>query len=299
MSVRTLFVLLCSAVWCVAFAPGADAIADRHEATRATPGGGCSSAKRTLAVHNGAKSIRTFDDFIEDTSGPDICGQNTVTNDNEGTITFGLHIHNRTGFAPNEAYGVFLDSDLNPATGGLGADYRVRLSSEGTVLGKWDGTKFAPLSTLEPATWVPGYGPVFRLNANDLGGVQSFGFSFFSTDGVNVDVAANRGAWSYQLAPLELGITGMTVDRAKAGRSFTARMAVVRSDLDAPLDQGAIVCSAKVGAKNLVGTGRFAGGRVACTWRLAKSTRSKRLLGTVAVTFQGVEAKRSFSTTIR
>ncbi len=299
MSVRTLFVFLCSAVCCVAFAPGAAAIADRHEGTRAASGGSCLSAKRTLATHTGAKSLRTFDDFIEDTSGPDICGQNTVTNDNEGTITFGLHIHNRTGFAPNEAYGVFLDSDLNPATGGLGAGYRVRLSNEGTAFGKWDGTKFSPLSTLDPAIWVPGYGPVFRLNANDLGGVQSFGFSFFATDGVNADLAPNRGTWSYQLAPLELGIRGMTVDRARAGRSFSARMAVVRSDLDAPLDQGAIVCSAKLGAKTLVGTGRFAGGRVACTWRLAKSTRGKRLLGTVAVTFQDVEAKRSFSTTIR
>src|SRR6266508_5453540 len=68
------------------------------------------------------------------------------------------------------------------------------------------GTKFAPLSTLEPATWVPTYGPVFQLNANDLGGVKGFGFSFFSTDGVNVDLAPNRGSWSYQLAPLEPGI---------------------------------------------------------------------------------------------
>jgi hypothetical protein len=290
MSIRTLFVLALSAVFCIAFGQGAAAKA---------VGGSCTSATRTLAAHSGMKSLRTFHDYIEDTAGPDICGDNMVTNDNEGTITFGLHIHNRSGFASNEAYGVFLDTDLNPATGGAGADYRVRLTSEATVLGKWDGTRFPAQATLDPATWKPGYGPVFRVKATDLGGVQSFNFSFFTTDGVTGDLAPNRGAWPYQVAPLELMIRGMALDRARAGRFFSARMGVVRRDLDEPLAEGTIACSAKVGAKTLAGTGRFAGGRTVCTWRLPKSARHKRISGTVGVTFQGVEAKRSFATTVR
>jgi hypothetical protein len=299
MSVRTLFVVCCSAVLCVAFAPGAAAIADRTEGSRLALGGSCTSAKRTLAVLNRAASPRTFDDYIEDTTGPDICAQNLVANDNEGTITFGLHIHNRAGFAPNEAYGVLLDTDLDPATGGGGADFRVRFTGESTVLGKWDGTRFAPQSTLEPAVWTPGYGPTFRVSATDLGGIKGFSFSFFSTDGVTADWAPNRGTWSYQLVPLELAIRAFAVDRARAGRSFSARMAVVRSDLNAALDQGEITCSAKLGAKTLVGTGSFARGSVACTWRLPRSARGKRLVGRVAVAFQGVEAKRSFATKVR
>jgi hypothetical protein len=292
MSVRTMFAVSCSIVVCVLFAPSGAAKVDRA-------GGNCAAAQRTLAAHSRATALRTFDDFIEDTNGPDICGQNAITNDNEGTVTAGMHIHNRSGFAANEAYGIFLDTDLNPATGGAGAEYRVRLTSEATILGKWDGTRFAPQATLEPATWASGYGPVFTFKIADVGDVKGFNFIFFTTDGVIGDLAPNRGSWSYQLTPLELTVRAMALDRARAGRSFSARMAVVRSDFDLPLGEGAIACSAKIGAKAMAGSGRFAGGRVVCTWRLPRSARGKRLSGTVAVTFQGVEAKRSFATRVR
>jgi hypothetical protein len=240
-----------------------------------------------------------FHDSIEDTRGPDICGDNMVTNDNENTVTFGLHIHNRGDFAPSEAYGVFLDTDLNQSTGGAGAEYRVRLTREATILGKWDGTRFAELATLEPATWKRGFGPVFRLNTKDVDGVRTFNFVFFSTDGFNGDLAPNRGAWSYQLAPLELGVRGLTAGRARAGRLFNAQMTVVRSDLGELLADGTIACGASLGSKSLTGAGRFAAGRIVCTWRLPKSARGKRFSGSIAVTYQGVEAKRSFATKVR
>src|SRR5919108_2724387 len=280
--IRNVLVLSCSAVLFSALAAGAGA---KTALDHAVQSGNCAPASRSLASHTRAQSPQTFDDYIEDTSGPDICGQNVITNDNEGLLTIGLHIHNRDGFAANEAYGVFFDTDLNPATGGLGAEYRVRLSAEGTVLGKWDGTKFPPVATLEPAAWQPGYGPVFRVRTADLGGAQSFRFAFFSTDGTNVDLAPNAGSWSYQLQPLALAIRGLALDRARAGRSFTARMSVLRSDLNAPLTEGTVACSAKVGTRVLAGTGSFAADRVVCAWRLPRNARHKRLSGSVAVTF--------------
>lgn len=293
MPLRSLFVVSSIAVATV-LAPGAPAKVDAAAAPS------CTSSLRTLASAGATSGIKVFHDFIEDTPGPDICGDNAVTNDNEGTITFGLHIHNRTSFSPTDRYGVFLDTDNNPATGPGGGDYRVRVTVDSVELGKWDGTgAFVVQSTLPPARWERGYGPVWQIKAADLGITQSFGFVFYASDGTNSDLAPNRGAWSYQLAPLELQIRSLTLDRAKAGRSFSARMAVLRSDLDAPLTEGAIACSARLGAKQLTGTGRFAGVRAVCTWRLAKSARRKRLSGTVAVTFQNVEAKRSFATVVR
>jgi hypothetical protein len=293
MSFRTLFAVWCTAAVYAAFAPPAGAKTDLSAA------GSCTRAERTLASAGGTASLKTFDDYIEDTRGPDICGENAVTNDNEGTITFGLHIHNRNAFAATERYGVFLDSDANPATGQAGADHRIRVTSDAVELAKWDGTTYVAQTALEPAEWLSGYGPVFQLKAADLGDVQAFSFVFYSTDGVNSDFAPDRGMWSYQLAPLELGVRTLTVDRARAGKSFSARMAVLRSDFDSPLDEGEIACSAKLGAKALRGTGSFAGGRVVCTWRLPKNARRKRVSGTVAVTFQGVEAKRSFAKIVR
>ena len=299
MSVRKLLVLSGCAVFFSAIAAAAPAKVHLASAGQGSGGKNCAVAQRSLASSARAEAARIFDDYILDTRGPDICGQNTVSNDNEGMLTIGLHIHNRTAFVGSEAYGVFFDTDLNPATGGAGAEYRVRLTSEGTVLGKWDGSKFPPLATLEPAVWKPGYGPVFRVKTGDLGGVQSFGFIFFATDGVNGDLAPNSGSWSYQLAPLELTIQGLAVDRPRAGRLFNARMAVVRGDLNAPLTEGTITCSARLGAKDFAGTASFAGGRTVCSWRLPKSARGKRFAGTVAVSFQGIEAKRSFSLRVR
>lgn len=297
MSFRTLFAVSCTATVYAALAPAAGAKTDLSDGFAAA--GSCTRAERTLASADGTTSLKTFDDYIEDTRGPDICGENAVTNDNEGTITFGLHIHNRTAFAATERYGVFLDSDANPATGQAGADHRIRVTSDAVELAKWDGTTYVAQAALEPAEWLSGYGPVFQLKAADLGGLQAFSFVFYSTDGVNSDFAPDRGMWSYQLAPLELGVRALTVDRARPGRAFSARLAVVRSDFDAPLVEGEIACSAKLGAKTLRGNGSFAGGRVVCTWRLPKNSRRKRVSGTVAVTFQGVEAKRSFAKIVR
>jgi hypothetical protein len=298
MPLRNVLALCCVSIVFATAAAGAAATTSGSTSS-ATAKTQCVAAQRSLAASSRANAPRVFDDYILDTRGPAICGQNTVTNDNEGTITIGLHIHNRSGFATNEAYGAFFDTDLNATTGGGGADYRVRLTGDSTVFGKWDGARFAPISTLEPAQWKPGYGPVFQVKASDLGSPQTFGISFFATDGTNADVAPNSGNWSYQMAPLELTIRAFRSDRAKAGRPFGASMLVVRSDLNTALVEGTIACIARIGSKTLAGTGTFASGGTNCSWRLPKGTRGKTLSGTIAVTFQDVEAKRSFVQRLR
>ena len=290
MSVRTLIALSSTVLFCATFAPGAGA---RHEASSAT---GCTTAARALA---GASAMSVFHDYIEDTPGPDICAENAVTNDNEGTITFGLHIHNRSTYGANERYGVFLDTDNNVATGPEGAEYIIRVASDSVELAKWDGTAFVSQEALAPSEWVDGYGPIWQVNAAQLGGVQSFGFFFYTTDGVNADFAPDTGEWSYQLTPLQLSARSLSLDRARAGRPFSARLAVVRSDFDAPLVEGVVACTGRLGNRALAGTGRFAGGRAVCTFRLPKTARGKRLSGSVSVTFQGAQARRTFTTVVR
>ena len=296
MSLRSLGLLLGSALVCALFAPVAAA---RPDAGFPVAAGECASALRAPASVQRAGALETYDDFIEDTRGPDICGENVVTNDNEGTITVGLHIHNRRSWAANESYGMFLETDSDPATGPDGADYVVRIAPGAIELAKWDGSAFVAQGALPPAEWAPGYGPVFQLKAADLGDVKSFGFVFYSTDGTNVDYAPNRDAWSYELSPLTLSAGPLKLDRARQGRAFSARMLVVRSDFEIELTEGEIACTAQLGSKALAGTPRFVGPRVACTWRLPRGSQGKRLRGTVAVSFQGVEAKRSFVATVR
>ena len=297
MFVRRLLALSCVTVVCVALAPGALGKTDGNT-SQSTSSSDC-KPERTLASSGRETTAQTFDDYIQDTRGPDICGQNSVGNDNEGWITFGMHIHNRTTFAPNEIYAVLIDTDLNLTTGLDGADYRVRVTAEAVQLGKWDGTSFGVQSTRAPAVWQQGYGPVFQVNARDLGGVQSFGFFLAASDGVNADVAPNRGAWSYRLTPLALTTGQFLHSPARPGASFTALLAVRRSDLNTTLTEGTIACAARIGAKPLRGTGRFVLGGVGCNWKLRRRSRGKRFSGSVAVTFQGAEAKRSFNLKVR
>src|SRR2546429_2624859 len=76
-------------------------------------------------------------------------------------------------------------------------------------------------------------------------------------------------------------------------------MAVEGSDFEIALEEGTIRCAAKVGGRSLVGRGAFVDERVACRWRVPKNASGKRLAGSVAVTFQGVTAKRGFSVRMR
>jgi hypothetical protein len=273
MSIRAALLPLFAAACFFAIAGGAGAKLDAVES-------GCMAAARTLAS---AASPRNFDDYIGDTRGPDICGQNTrrtTTKERSrsactSTIaatsppkrrTASSSTQTRTPRPAASAPSTAFDSPATAPYSGSGTAHGSRRSRRG-----------------RPPSGSPATDRCFQVKTSDIGGAQGFKFSFFSTDGVNVDLAPNAGAWSYQLAPLQLSVRRLVLDRAKAGRPFSAHLAVVRSDLDQPLSEGEISCAAKLGAKALVGAGSFAAGQVVCTWGLPKKTRNKPVTGTVAV----------------
>src|SRR6266516_3725364 len=118
----------------------------RTEATQTS----CHTGQRTLAAWT------SYDDPIEDGgNAPDFCGGEAVTNDNE-TIMIGIHAHNRSGFVSGDSYGIYLDTDMNAATGGgeIGAEYEIALDGSGARLEQWNGTSFQPTSTATlPMLW--------------------------------------------------------------------------------------------------------------------------------------------------
>lgn len=255
----------------------------------------------TRALRAGAAAPRTYDDLIEDSgSAPDFCAANLITNDNE-TITIGIHVHNRSGFAAGDQYGIFVDADRNASTGNEGADYLLVFDGDGASLLRWDGSSFATAPSQRPVVvqWVSGYGPVVQIGRADLGNVSAFDFVLASVLGEESDFAPDAGFWSYGLTPLTLTARSLTIGPARAGRTFTARMSVTRSDFDAALTEGTITCTARLGGRTLRGQGSFAGGRVVCTWRLPRNARGKRLTGSVTVSLQGAQASRTFSVLVR
>ncbi len=253
-------------------------------------------------------TLREYDDRILDVvSAPDICMANLVTNDNHA-ITFGIHIHDRSGFAALDTYSIFLDMDLNSTTGApadvgrpAGAEYVIDVADGTSSLGAWNGSSFesvVPQSEI-PTAWSDGYGPVLQVERAALGDPQAFSVILGTANGEDVDLAPDSGSWSYAVTPLQLTAGRLAVGPARAGKPLAVAMEVERSDFEIALDEGAIVCRATVAGRRLAGRGRFTGDLIACSWRLPTDSRGKRVQGSVSVTFQGVTAKRSFAVRVR
>ena len=266
------------------------------------------SAPSVLAAASTGTALRTYDDFIEDVqTAPDICGSNLVTNDNIDLL-IAMHIHDRDDFAPADAYSIYLDTDANPATGTIaapgvpaGAEALIQIFDEESKLLRWNGSAFEQVPTQEPVftIWIPTMGPIAILDRADLGDVQNINLVFVTSNGVDYDYAPDTGAWPYTVAPLQLTPGPLSLSPARAGKPLTAGMEVTESAFGDPLDDGTITCRAKVGGRSLAGRGKFANDRVACSWRVPKTARGKRLGGSVAVEFEGVVAKRSFNVRVK
>jgi hypothetical protein len=260
----------------------------------------CRKAERQLAAYT--PTLRTYDDPIEDSaSAPDFCSGEIVTNDNE-TITIGIYAHNRAGFESGDTYSVFLDTDLNPGTGGggYGAEYEITFDGAGAATIPWNGSSFDSASASPASTeWQEGYGPVFEIARGAIGGALGFTFVLVSANGPDGDRAPDNGSWAYTLTPLVLEMGAPSLGLAKAGRSFSARTLVMRSDLDSPLAEGAIGCTGRLAGRPLQGKGRFADDHLICAWPLPRTGRGKQFSGRIAVTFQGAVTGRTFTVRVR
>jgi hypothetical protein len=249
-----------------------------------------------------------YDDNIEDVvSAPDICMTNVVTNDNH-VFTMGIHIHDRTGFVAGETYRVLLDTDSNPATGApatagpeAGAEYVLELAEPASTLSAWNGSVFAPVQPQPavPTLWAEGYGPIVELARAALGEPQRMNVILKTTNAVDLDLAPDTGSWSYAVTPLRLAVELFGTTAARAGKPFAVAMEVTRSDWDMALDEGKIGCNATIAGKKLAGRARFVTDLTTCTWRLPRTARSKRVRGSISVTFQDVTVKRSFAVRVK
>lgn len=267
--------------------------------------GGMSSGCATTAHARGFASyvpaLRFYDDNIGDSgNAPDFCASELATNDST-TITMGIHAHNRTSFVAGDSYTVYLDTDRNAATGGgVGAEYEIVFTGPQAQLEHWNGTAFDAASAVPvPLIWVPDYGPVMVFVRSAVGNVSGFDFVLVSANGQDGDRAPDNGSWSYSVQPFALKVKSLSVGAARAGRMLTARAVVFRSDFDEPLDRGKIGCAARLARRSLPGSGKFAGGRAVCKWRVPRNARRQRLSGTLSVTYQGARAAQRFSARVR
>jgi len=166
---------------------------------------GVSAALLSLVVATAALSDSINTDPIGDATGgaPDIT-QVVASNDVAGVIT--LRVTTVAPIVDASLVGIDLDTDSNQATGGGGAEYGLIAGTGGFGLLKWDGTNF--VAATAPSLTMTRSGNVieFRINRQDIGNVERFGFAAFTVifdaadKYLGEDDAPDGGVYIYALA---------------------------------------------------------------------------------------------------
>jgi hypothetical protein len=205
-----------------------------------------------------------------------------------------------TNIASSEQNPLFLeiDSDANPLTGNLianGADYSFYVDDNSYSFGHWDGSTWVRASNLSVRVSGGTSQILVSLNRSELGNASVFNFavSTINLTQIALDSAPDDGYYSYsfdangpQINSVDVKTTPSTGPRA--GKRFVVVPTALRLPPDGrttttPVLPESYSCTAKLGAKQLAGTGT--GG---CTIAVPKKkARGKRLTVQLTVNYQG------------
>jgi hypothetical protein len=272
------------------------------------------------AARSATNSQNYPDSTGEDPAAPDITSV-SVSNDDTGNISFQINISNRPTFTSDMLFQIFLDTDSNPASGdpqSLGADYAIQLEPAGVALFQWNGSTYVIASSQSSVSYTyASTGPTIRVNALDLNKTKAFnfgviafsGFTFDANGNVNqanvhADIVPDGGGalLAYKvLTSVTLSVDAFTTSPtpAKAGKPFSAGLAVTESDTSSAVEAGTITCAARIGGRAVpVKTKRLVNGIAVCIWSLPKSARGQTIRGTIAFATQGAQASRAFAAKI-
>jgi hypothetical protein len=220
-----------------------------------------------------------------------------------GPYVMWILLANRSALNPDDGVIIYLNTDLNEATGtGPGIDYAILFNAPDTcILTRATGTDFEqiPAPSLQ-CGFVPAEKSLrVEIQPSDIGGTRAFNFFIVTMAGTTYgDVAPDSGVLSYSAVspPVKLTLDAWSV--APKSGSVLARMTVGRDDIFETLATGVVSCSLKVGSKTLPATTKgFVNGDATCKWTVPKSARKKALRGVMKVSFGGSVVTKSFSVT--
>ena len=273
------------------------------------------------SVNGSAINRTTFDDALgEDPAAPDIATVR-VSNNDEGMLTFRIALPNRPTLGNDMRFSLSIDADSNAETGltGSGIDYRLLYDFY------LHGDRLLWLLTCGPSVCTSGAklpfsyesGPVVTIDRAELGNTRRFRLFLNAMDGIVFDPVAKTfdlsnahgdaapdasapSPWSYEvkLGPSRLLVQRFATTPAKpaAGKTFLARLKVKRDDSGALVTTGKVACHATVGRARLrVQRSGFAQGAALCVWRVPQDVTGVLLRGSIALTFSGKTAKKSFA----
>jgi hypothetical protein len=156
------------------------------------------AAARPLSPAKAFLNSITFPDSTqEDPLAPDITTV-VVSNDDSKQITFTINVSNRPQFTPDMQSEIYLDTDLNSATGdphafAQGTDYLILLvPGQGVGMLMWDPTRNDYINAPFQSTLISAYpstGPVIKVNGSDIGNPTAFNFVVDVISGITRDAS--------------------------------------------------------------------------------------------------------------
>jgi hypothetical protein len=259
------------------------------------------------ALH--AASAASFSDAAGDSgAAADITDVDIGNDVVAGSIVIWVTLANRPDdLVAGDDLSIYLDTDLNPTTGDLGAEYAIDVDADLVGLYRWDGTTYvfvespsltARFSKADKAVRV-------SIHPGELGGVTVFNFSVQSTSGEAFDYAPNGPPdWPYRLTTGRIGLfvvgSVVTPKRPTAGKGLSALLQVGRSDTNEILTLGKVTCTLRFGTKSVRATkSLFAASLAYCSWKLPSSAKGKLLQGAISVSYGGTTVKKTFTVRAR
>jgi hypothetical protein len=225
-----------------------------------------------------------------------------VRNDDAGRITFEIHFDDRVEGDDDDDLFIPLDTDRNNATGetgdwGNGVDYMIPVylsvgQADGGSLYVWNGTELVNYPVRGIRLGISGGPRVVRVvvDRHLLGDTDGFDFNVqvweVAHGNVYFDRSPDRGSWSFAVKiPTRRLMPSLRVTRrARAGKRFTARLALRVRATRRLLGSGRVLCRAAVaGARIEPVYAGFAGRRATCTWHVPAGTRGRTIRGSVGV----------------
>lgn len=300
----------------------------RGRLQRARVAMGASSLKRSraaltiaLALSALAAAAASADASFEDPAGdilgaaPDVTTV-AVSNTPDGNITFQITIANYQALPPPPSARVhlalFFDLDRNQSTGELGNEaeavfVNILVNNGAVDFRRWDGSQMVDVPETKMSSSLSAGVLAFTVNRSELSNVTGFAFrvealTFVDGVGPRFDFAPDEGYWTYDLVvppppppPLSASKPVGTPTRPVAGRRFTVRSVVTRSDTGEAVTAGSVMCTARVGTVRLPAEGRFRVGRAQCVMAVPRKAKGKALRGSMAVRAVGASVTTRYS----
>jgi hypothetical protein len=276
-----------------------------------------------LVVPSAALSIRSANStsFVDPTSdsatAPDISSV-TVSNDDQGVVTFSIGFAELTQLGPTDFVRVYADIDRAWSTGDHGFDVAMHVEGSDTALFAYDGSSWNEGDASSLHSSYAGGVLTISIGLFDLAAIGDFDFFVYSSAdrAVRGDYAPDACTPCYDYATkVPLLFERLTAPSSvKAGKTLLGSMIVV-TDSDT---QGVVTCTAKVGSARLRGEPGWLNisvfaprdanggpspqighkGYARCSFKVPKNAKGKVISATITAKRSGAVVSRTFATRI-